>query len=112
MRAEGMTVADVARELGCSLRTVKRIAAGPGKREQHQTRWCPGERRLSLQEREEISVGLGRGDSFTAIAARLDRSTSTVSREVNANGGRGDYRAWRAHDRAYHQARRPKMAKL
>jgi IS30 family transposase len=112
MRAEGMTVADVARSIGCSLRTVKRVAAGPGKRETRQTRWSPCARRLSLAEREEISLGLRRGDSFTAMAKRLGRSTSTVSREVAANGGRADYRAWRAHDRAYEQARRPKEPKL
>ncbi len=37
---------------------------------------------------------------------------STVSREVTANGGRNDYRAWRAHRRAQEQARRPKRPKL
>jgi len=112
MRADGMTVAEVARGIGCSLRTVKRVMAGQGKREARQTRWSPGERRLSLREREEISLGVRRGDSFTAMAAQLGRSTSTVSREVNGNGGREDYRAWRAHDRAYERARRPKQAKL
>jgi IS30 family transposase len=65
-----------------------------------------------LEEREEISLGLRRGDSFTDIGRDIGRSTSTVSREVNANGGRDAYRAWRAHDRAYCQARRPKAAKL
>ena len=112
LRTEGMTVADVAREIGCSLRTVKRVVATQGKREERQTRWSPSERRLSLREREEISLGLRRGDSLTVIARQLRRSTSTVSRDVNANGGRELYRAWRAHDRAYHQARRPKPAKL
>jgi len=112
MRADGMTVADVAREIGCSLRTVERVMAGPGKREERRTRWSPGERRLSLEEREEVSLRVRRGDTFTAIAAHLGRSTSTVSREVNANGGREHYRAWRAHDRAYACARRPKQAKL
>jgi transposase, IS30 family len=112
LRSDGMIVADVAREIGCSLRTVKRVTAGQGRREQRTTRWCPGERRLSLQEREEISLGVRRGDSFTAIAAQLARSTSTVSREVNANGGRNGYRAWRAHDSAFEHARRPKEAKL
>jgi IS30 family transposase len=107
-----MTVEDVARKLGCSLRTVKRVMVVQGKREQRQPRWCPGARRLSLQEREEISLGLRRGDSFTGIADQLDRSTSTVSREVAANGGRDRYRAWRAHDDAYERARRPKPAKL
>ena len=46
------------------------------------------------------------------IAARLGKAVSTVSREVAANGGRGGYRAWRAHQRARAQARRPKTPKL
>ena len=107
-----MTLAAVAREVGCSRMTVSRVMAGPGKREHRQTRWSPSERRLSLQEREEVSLALRRGESFSAIARQLGRSTSTVSREVGANGGRARYRAWRAHDRAYEQARRPKRCKL
>jgi IS30 family transposase len=67
---------------------------------------------LSLPEREEISLALRRGDPFSAIGRQLGRSTSTISREVRANGGRGGYRAWRAHDRAFHEARRPKPRKL
>ena len=35
-----------------------------------------------------------------------------MSREVAANGGRAGYRAWRAHQRAREQARRPKAPKL
>jgi IS30 family transposase len=46
------------------------------------------------------------------IAARLGKAVSTVSREVAANGGRGAYRAWRAHQRAREQARRPKTPEL
>ena len=41
--------------------------------------------RLSLAEREEISRGLAKGSTLTAIAAQLNRSTSTVSREVMRN---------------------------
>ena len=112
LRSEGMTISEVARAVGCSLRTVTRVAAGKGIREQRKAPWCPSMRRLSIAEREEISLGLRRGDSYTAIAAGLGRSTSTVSREVKANGGRQQYRAWRAHDRAYLEARRPKQRKL
>jgi IS30 family transposase len=65
-----------------------------------------------VADREEISLGVRAGESFTAIAARLGRAVSTVSREVAGNGGRGDYRAWRAHQRARQQARRPKAPKL
>ena len=57
------------------------------------------ELRLSLEEREEISRGLAAGLSIRAIAAGLERSPSTVCREVNANGGRRKYRALQA-DRA------------
>src|ERR1022692_2379254 len=45
-------------------------------------------------------------------SARLGKAVSTVSREVAANGGRGGYRAWRAHQRAREQARRPKTPRL
>lgn len=112
MRTQGMRVTDVAREIGCSTNTVVRVSAQLGKREQRAIRWCPGPRRLSLAEREEISIALRRGASFTELARRLGRSTSTISREVSANGGRMAYRAWKAHDRAYVQARRPKVCKL
>lgn len=38
--------------------------------------------RLTLEDREEISRGIWAGESFTDIAERINRSTSTVSREV------------------------------
>ena len=72
----------------------------------------PGPGRLTLADREEITLGMHAGESFTLIAARLGKATSTVSREVAANGGRAHYRAWRAHQRAREQARRPKTPKL
>ncbi len=67
---------------------------------------------LTLAEREEISRGLAAGDSMRAIAARLDRCASTVSREVERNGGRKDYRAAKADERAWERARRPKRCLL
>ncbi|AYY14135.1 IS30 family transposase [Actinobacteria bacterium YIM 96077] len=38
--------------------------------------------RLSLCEREEIAVGRAGGESMTAIAVRLGRAVSTISREI------------------------------
>jgi IS30 family transposase len=68
--------------------------------------------RLSLAEREEISRGISAKETFTVIAGRIGRSTSTVSREVAANGGRVHYRACRSERAALARARRPKTAKL
>jgi len=74
--------------------------------------WLPGPSRLQLAEREEISLGLRGGLSLTMIARSIRRSPSTVCREIAANGGSSNYRAWRAHHRAYGAARRPKAPKL
>ncbi|MEM7099825.1 MAG: IS30 family transposase [Pseudomonadota bacterium] len=67
---------------------------------------------LSLLEREEISRGLVAGLSFRAIAAQLDRNPSTISREVNRNGGCSRYRAAEADQAAWDRALRPKNCKL
>ena len=68
--------------------------------------------RLSLGEREEISRGIAQGDSLRGIAARLGRSSSTVSREVANNGGCDRYRAVAAHRASRRRAKRPKAMKL
>lgn len=67
---------------------------------------------LSLSEREEISRGLSAGLSLRHIAKLIDRSVSTVSREVGRNGGRTKYRANTADKRAWDQAKRPKQCLL
>ncbi len=77
----------------------------------------PPERRrrrcaLTPAEREEISRGLAAGDSMRAIATRLGRCASTVSREIERNGGRRNYRATKADERAWKRGRRPKRCLL
>lgn len=67
---------------------------------------------LSVREREEISRGLAKGDSIRTIAASLARSPSTISREVNRNGGRRRYRASSAEKRASLKAHRYKVCRL
>jgi IS30 family transposase len=63
---------------------------------------------LTLEAREEIRVGIDRGESDAMIARRIGCHRGTVSREITANGGRAGYRAFRAQDRADQAARRPK----
>src|SRR5215211_7731679 len=91
LAAKGHRLREIGRMLGCSrhavTNTLRRQPRLP-----RPTAWNPSSARLSLDDREEIRVGLERGDTFTAIAKRIGRAVSTVSREVKANSGR-DYRA-------------------
>jgi len=68
---------------------------------------------LTFADREEIALGRAAGVSVRSIAARLDRSPATISRELrrNAEPG-GGYRASSAHAAAWVRASRPKPAKL
>ena len=67
---------------------------------------------LSLAEREEISRGIATGRSLRAIADSLNRAPSTISREINRNGGLKEYRASHADNLAWNRAHRPKICKL
>ena len=99
----------IARALGRHGRTITRVVRDLGGRPPDRV---ASPRRLSLAEREEISRGLGAGESLRSIAGRLRRAPSTVSREVARDGGPAHYRAWHAERMALHRARRPKRAKL
>jgi IS30 family transposase len=70
------------------------------------------ERHLTLVEREEISRGLVAGRSLRSIARDLQRSASTISREVKRNGGLQAYRAAAAEKSAWTKAARPKTWRL
>ncbi len=67
---------------------------------------------LTLAESEEISRGVGAGQSFRSMAASLGRAPSTISREIRRNGGRRRYRANQADQAAWDRAHRPKTCKL
>jgi IS30 family transposase len=67
---------------------------------------------LSVREREEISRGVAAGCSIRWIASALNRSPSTISRELNRNGGRRVYRAACAEKRARAEAHRYKVCRL
>jgi IS30 family transposase len=67
---------------------------------------------LTLREREEISRGLASGSSIREIAKCLDRTVSTVSREIARHGGRSVYRASQADGEAWESALRPKQCLL
>ena len=67
---------------------------------------------LTLSEREYISRSIAVELSIRSIAAQLNRAPSTISREINRNGGYDHYRAIDAEQAAWNRAHRPKHCKL
>ncbi|PUB22295.1 MarR family protein [Promicromonospora sp. AC04] len=66
--------------------------------------------RLTRQERQQIALGLADNLAYAEIARRLDRPTSTVTREVMRNGGPTGYRADLAHRATERRVRRSRPA--
>jgi len=106
----GESASDIARALekkSGSIHMVLRATGGIAPPRRRRSRWA-----LGPAEREEISRGLAAGESMRTIAVRLGRPASTISREVNRNGCRENYRAAKADERAWERARRPKRCLL
>ncbi|MBK8286151.1 MAG: IS30 family transposase [Ahniella sp.] len=106
----GETTVSIAKVLECSKDSLRRVVhryggVAPADR----TRAASA---LSVGDREQVSRGLVAGHSFRRIAKDLERAPSTVSREVNRNGGRSAYRAVDADERAWKKACRPKPCRL
>ncbi|WBB91152.1 helix-turn-helix domain-containing protein [Verrucosispora sp. WMMC514] len=66
--------------------------------------------RLTQPERQQIALGLADGLAYAAIARRLNRPTSTITREVMRNGGPTAYRADLAHHATERRVRRRRKA--
>jgi len=113
LSAAGLTRHEIARECGCSETSVSRVVAAAGGRPSRRSRRrSRSAKQLSLIEREEIRVGLVRGESMRKIARRISRSASTISREIKRNGGPAGYKATVADDRASRLMERAKPSKL
>jgi len=67
---------------------------------------------LTLAEREEISRAVVTGQSIRSVARQLGRAPSTISRELQRNGGQQCYRASQADQMAWDRSYRPKSCKL
>ena len=107
---KGDSLHDIARLFDRGHSSIQRILRETGGiRPRERKRSC---RSLTLSEREVISRGLARRLSMRVIATQLGRAPSTVSREINRNGGYACYRASDAEEAAWQRALRPKACKL
>jgi len=102
--SRGAHVRDAATAAGVSIGTVEVLIREHGRMTIRAS--TPRQGELTLQDREEIRVGIDRGESDAVIGARIGKHRSTVWREIDRNGGRRTYRAFRAHDWSCHRARR------
>jgi transposase, IS30 family len=110
LHSQGLNTNEIAPMVGRAYSSVATVIKATGGI--RPTKPCRSTLRLSQAEREEISRGISAKETFAIIAGRIGRATSTVSREVAANGGRVQYRACRSDRAALAGARRPKTAKL
>jgi IS30 family transposase len=86
LKARGLSLREIGPQVGCSHQGVALVVRQPSRRPVHPDGWVPGPGRLTVADREEITLGLHAGEPFTVIARRLGKAASTVSREVAANG--------------------------
>lgn len=105
--AQGATQVEAAELAGISRTSVQRCVAEHGVGVFQKRKVRPDG--LTVGEREEIWLGITRGESNSVIGARLGRHRSTIYREIKAGGGRGRYRPHRAQQRADEAARRQRQ---
>ena len=79
LRAKGFGFKEIGEEIDSSMQTAWNAVMKPRTRIVKPFSWSPGPGRLTLAEREEISLGLASWEHFSAIARELGRSLSTVS---------------------------------
>ena len=106
----GLSLVDIGRGLDRRAATVLRVIRQAGG-------YAPTPRRraarsLQVAEREEISRGIAAQMSIRGIARQLGRAASTISREINRNGGRDGYRATPADAQTWRRACRPQLCRL
>ena len=67
---------------------------------------------LTLEELFCLAELLNKGSSIRAIARILERSPSTISREIKRNKSKKGYNGWRAYSMAVHRRRKPRKSSL
>ena len=116
LRKQGRSAKEIGQVVGWSERAVRGFISDHGGIDPRKKTRA---RSLSFEERIEIQALWKAKMGIRAIARQLDRSASTISREIKRNGhfqcersATLSYSATRAQVVAYERARRPKPSKL
>lgn len=104
LRSCGVSCAEIEARFGVSRVSVWRWSKVLGVDER-----CVRSGTLSAGDREEVLLGIERGESNEVIGARIGVSRSTVWREISRNGGRDGYSAVAAEQRCRRQGRRSRL---
>ena len=77
LRARGWRLADIAREIGCTAPMVGLMVRDGLHRDAKPFGWEPRAGCLTVRERERILLGIGRGESLSAIGRSLGQAPAT-----------------------------------
>ena len=102
--AGGSTQEEAAQRAGISIGMVNMLVHQHGVMALRERKHRMGS--LTIEEREEIMLGIDRDDSDSEIGRRLGRHRGTIGREIRAGGGRRVYRSYASQSRADEAARR------
>ncbi|RAP71080.1 helix-turn-helix domain protein [Candidatus Erwinia dacicola] len=106
----GTSFSEIANILGSKLGTIFTMLRDTGGIKPNERKRAVAH--LTLSEREEIRAGLSAKMSIRAIATTLNRSPSTILREVQRNRSKRYYKAVDANNRASKMEKRPKPCLL
>ncbi len=107
---KGDSLSDIGRAVGKHPGSIHHVIAYNGGIAPHSRKRA--KKALSLEEREQISRCLASNKTIRQIAFKLNRSPSTICREIERNGGKIAYRALKADNNTWDKSRRPKACYL